>query len=122
MWSGGMIEEVNTRIALEAAEEDQRPMTMTEQELIRRPFPIPVIGYMDASDNFQEIAEFFVDASGFGEEDEPALTHDQFENKARKLIESRSPVSVYWAVTEVGQFQVYVTAYVKEVRGDKEEV
>jgi len=117
-----MIEEVNTRIALEAAEEDQRPMTMTEQELIRRPFPIPVIGYMDASDNFQEIAEFFVDASGFGEEDEPALTHDQFENKARKLIESRSPVSVYWAVTEVGQFQVYVTAYVKEVRGDKEEV
>lgn len=44
----------------------------------------------------------FVDASGFGEEGEAALTIDQFE----ALI--RADMNSGWAIVEAGQFQVYI--------------
>ncbi len=112
MLSGGALEELNAQVARDAAQADLRPMTLTDAELTMRPFPIPVIGYMDVGEKFSELKDFFVDASGFGEEGEPALTHNQFEEKARVLLDE-TPESVYWAVTEVGQFQVHVTAFLK---------
>jgi hypothetical protein len=48
---------------------------------------------------------FFVDNSGFGSENEPALTASQFLPKVK--------AGRYYAITGQGQFQVYVTEYEK---------
>lgn len=56
-------------------------------------------------DGFTETNEYFVDSSGFGSEDEPALTPDAFLEKIK--------AGKYYAITGQGQFQVYVTEYEK---------
>ncbi len=48
---------------------------------------------------------FFVDNSGFGRENEIALTFRQFLDKVKK--------DFGYAVKEIGQFQVYINEYVK---------
>jgi len=53
------------------------------------------------------IKEFFVDSSGFGADDEPALTVTQFERDLLNEIEDSGGV-VYSSITRAGQFQVYV--------------
>lgn len=54
---------------------------------------------------WERIDVLFVDASGFGSENEPALTKDQFLNK----VES----GLGYAIVESGQFQVYIGVYRK---------
>lgn len=48
-------------------------------------------------------AEYFVDSSGFGRDDEPALSIKQFAAACR--------AGYGYAVTSAGQFQVYVAEY-----------
>lgn len=71
------------------------------------PFPFPNIGdYVPKG--FKEIDTAFVDSSGFGESGEPALTVDQL----KKWLEPG-----YWyAITEEGQFQVYISKFTYEVK------
>jgi hypothetical protein len=53
-----------------------------------------------------EISEtYFVDSSGFGAENEPALTFGQF---LQKVKAGRG-----YAIKDIGQFQVYINEYVK---------
>ena len=49
---------------------------------------------------------YFVDSSGFGADDEPALTFGQFLNKVR--------AGYGYAIYEAGEFQVYIREYKKE--------
>ena len=51
-----------------------------------------------------ETDRFFVDSSGWGQEDEPALTINQFLKKIK--------AGKYYAIIEAGQFQVYVGEYI----------
>ena len=51
---------------------------------------------------------FFVDASGWGQEGEPALTLGQFDEIVRQHVGSG------WAIVEAGQFQVVIGRYEKE--------
>ena len=68
------------------------------------PFPFPFIGeYVPRG--WKKVEEYFVDSSGFGAEDEPALTIEQF--KAR-VKEGRG-----YAITQAGEFQVYVGEYIR---------
>ena len=60
---------------------------------------IPFIGNMRPK-GYKKVNEYFVDSSGFGAEDEPALTIRAFLKKLR-------PGYAY-AVTQAGQLQVYV--------------
>jgi len=60
---------------------------------------------------FQFVRKYFVDASGFGAPDEPALTADQFLAAIRKNV--LSDKSYGYGILEVGQFQVYVGEYIK---------
>ena len=53
---------------------------------------------------FEEVNRFFVDSSGWGQENEPALTTDQFLEKVK--------AGRYYAIIEAGRFQVYVGEYV----------
>lgn len=53
---------------------------------------------------FEEVDEHFVDSSGFGKEDEVAMTPDEFLKKVKK--------GKYYAITSIGQFQLFVGEYV----------
>lgn len=53
--------------------------------------------------NYEKVNEYFVDSSGFGEPWEPALTQEQFLAKVKP--------GMAYAVTESGQFQLYVGEY-----------
>ena len=53
---------------------------------------------------------FFVDNSGFGSENEPALTPKFFLNHVK--------IGRYYAITGIGQFQVYLTEY-KKIAGSR---
>ena len=57
---------------------------------------------------YKQINEYFMDASGFGAEDESALAFNAFIKKVR--------AGYYYGITRRGQFQVYVGEYVKTNR------
>ena len=63
--------------------------------------------------------EFFVDSSGFGAPGEPALTFPRFCEKVNALISGGPDRAYYAALTGIGQFQVYVTIFSKEVKQHK---
>lgn len=52
------------------------------------------------------IKELFVDNSGFGSENEPALTQTQFERELQALLEKYGQLTA--KITNEGQFQVYI--------------
>lgn len=63
-------------------------------------------------DGYEEIDTLFCDASGFGHEGELALTKSQAIDKVKSVLaETSSPV--YAGITDMGQFQVYVTLFRK---------
>lgn len=70
------------------------------------PFPFPHIG--DACDDIdkthERITTLFCDASGFGEEGDPALTVTQTRDRLLELIAKHG--AIRGAVEEAGQFQV----------------
>lgn len=54
-------------------------------------------------DGFVQVEDHFVDSSGMGADDEPALTIRQF-------VEQLNTHNGY-AITSVGQFQIYITEF-----------
>jgi len=54
---------------------------------------------------FEKTADFFVDNSGLGDRSEPALVFVDFLAKVK--------AGRYYAITEVGQFQVYIAEFIK---------
>ncbi len=66
---------------------------------------LPFVG--DAGEQFDDdlvrVETLFVDTSGFGAEDEPALTMQQLGDRLRELAEEHGPLLV--ATVEHGQFQ-----------------
>lgn len=87
--------------AVEAARESKQPYVAFEDKdtgVFRCPFLGDYI-----PDGWEETDELFVDASGFGADDEPALTKEQFINKVKS--------GYGYAVSQAGQFQVYVRVF-----------
>lgn len=93
------IRAVNAKHAAAAAQERREPMFIACEEDARR---IPFIGDYEPP-GWQRVHTLFVDKSGYGQRDEPALTLAQF-------IEQVQPDLAY-AVIEEGPFQVYIGAY-----------
>ena len=56
-------------------------------------------------DGWEAIQNFFVDSTGWGRDNEPALTPENFLRKVKK--------GLGYAITEKGQFQVYITEFKK---------
>lgn len=71
---------------------------------------LPFIPDRRMAEGYHELQSFFVDSSGFGQEGEMADTYAQFVASAMKLIESKD-YPVFFAITEAGQFQLYIGAY-----------
>jgi len=57
---------------------------------------------------YEEVEEYFVDSSGFGQPGEPALTFGQF------LLNVKA--GFYYGIKKAGQFQVYIGEYKKVSR------
>lgn len=74
---------------------------------------LPFIPDRRMADGYTELETFFVDSSGFGSRSEPALVYDDFVSKAKTLIMQREGAT-YFAITEAGQFQLYISAYGRE--------
>lgn len=62
---------------------------------------------------YKLIKNLFVDSSGWGRENEPALTANQFERELKELISANNGV-VYTTITDAGMFQVYVGVFIKD--------
>ena len=99
------IQAMNREHAARAAKEGRLPYIVWAEDLDNMPpFPFPNLGNY-VPDGWKLDKEYFVDSSGFGQEGEPALTIDQF----LKVVE----VGKGYALTECGQFQLYVGEYTK---------
>jgi hypothetical protein len=68
------------------------------------PFPFPDLGDYRPK-GWELVGEYFVDSSGFGRDDQPALSVSQFLSKLR--------IGYGYALIEQGEFQVFVGEFVK---------
>ena len=60
---------------------------------------------------YELIKELFVDSSGFGRSDEPALTYDSMMYQIKSLIKEHG--RLFATITNQGQFQVYIGLFKK---------
>lgn len=111
MMSPEMIRQMARRAAARAAREGKVPFLLEAEDIadfregVR--FPFPFLGpYVPKG--WKKVQEHFVDSSGFGAPGEPALTASQF---IERLVIGRG-----YAITEAGQFQVYVAEYIPTPR------
>jgi len=88
----------NEKATRKAKENNKQPYVATK-DFDEGVFQCPNLG--DYTPNgWIEIDKLFVDSSGFGSINEPALTKDQFINRIRK--------GYGYGISEAGQFQVYI--------------
>jgi len=84
------------------------PKVLENKGFIR--FPFPILTDMLLSEDWEETdMRWFVDSSGFGNSDEPALTIGEFQMRLLKYLDKHPDHG--FGVTGAGQFQCYVTAY-----------
>lgn len=60
---------------------------------------------------FELVEELFADSSGFGQDNEPALSIDQFERRIQELVQEHGTLTA--KITGQGMFQVYVGLFKK---------
>lgn len=60
---------------------------------------------------YELVEELFADSSGFGCDDEPALSVTQFERRVQELVQEHGTLTA--KITGVGQFQAYVGFFKK---------
>lgn len=60
---------------------------------------------------YELVDELFADSSGFGADDEPALSVSQFERKIQQLLKEHGKLTA--KITSFGMFQVYVGLFKK---------
>ena len=110
MMSLSQIHSESRKAAAKAARQGKRPFMVEAEDLSDwkagkfTTLPFPFLGDF-VPKGWEVTAEYFVDSSGFGREDEPALTIRQFINKLQ--------VGHGYAITQAGQFQVYISEYQK---------
>lgn len=112
MWDLHTIHELNKRAQERAQELGLEPhIIKKEVELLSMPpFPFPNIGAdeVEADKRWERIDTLFVDSTGHGADDEPALTIDQLVEKLRELIRANKDTGIRCAIIEEGQFQLYI--------------
>jgi len=75
-----------------------------------KPFPFPNLGSYRPHGWILE-DELFCDASGFGGENEPALSPRKLREKVKEIIGGDESKTYGFAITDVGQFQLYVGVF-----------
>ena len=108
------IEAIANRAARDAARHKRTPYVFYSEEEVRtcaegrRAWGIPFLGpYVPPG--WEKVGELFCDASGWGSEDEPALTQRQL---AQKIIGGlNGPDTLGYGTLSAGQFQVMIGVY-----------
>lgn len=101
--------------AEKAARENMVPYVYWDEDEVSRRgnFPFPFLGdYVPHGWEVIDDLELFCDSSGFGTDDEPALSERQLRAKIIRTIRE-STDTIGWGITQVGQFQLYVQGYRK---------
>ncbi len=112
MMSGQQIREISDKATRKAMKAKKKPYRITQDDLdkLKAGSAEPLSRFPFLGDYVYEtwvkMEDYFVDSSGFGSDDEPALTIPQFIDK---LVVGRG-----YAITEAGEFQVYIGEYVKK--------
>ncbi len=111
MLSLEMIDHLNQQAAKKARRQHKEPTIPTPQEIDSYPpFPFPQLGpYVPPGWERVDGQEWFVDSSGFGRDDEPALSVRQFKDVLRQYAADNPDHG--FAIVEAGQFQLYVAAF-----------
>lgn len=116
MMSLATIKAVNREHAQEAARNGRTPFVYFSVVEVDQTdgFPFPFFGDY-RPDGWEMVDTHFVDATGWGTEDEPALTVEQFRRVIRDSIgdHAANRETVGWAVIEAGQFQVRVGEFTR---------
>lgn len=111
MMSLSAIHEESRKAGVKAAKANRMPFVVEQEDLDDwkangvRSFPFPFIGDYQPP-GWRKVDSLFCDASGFGAPDEPALTIPQLLEKLQ--------VGKGYAITECGQFQVYLGVFERE--------
>lgn len=106
------IQAVNQEIAERAAADGKVPYVPWDGEEVRgwaSGCPIPNLGYFTPDGWVRMNESWFVDKTGMGQSDEPALTAEQFAEQAAQYFEEHGPVG--FAIIEDGEFQAWVGAF-----------
>jgi hypothetical protein len=109
------IEQEELKAAQRAAKEHKLPFVYWDKSEVEKriPFPFPVLGnYIPKG--WDRIDELFCDSSGFGTEDEPALSVNGLIQKIEDYIDEYSEKTVGFALTQCGEFQTYVGVYLQD--------
>jgi len=112
----GAIIAINEEIAAEADQEKRIPFVPDGPEDVLRfpPFPFPNLGYYEPPGWEVTGQHWFVDKTGRGDEDEPALTVRRFREELRCYIAENPGHGL--AITEDGEFQAVVSAFRRKMR------
>ncbi len=110
MLSASVIQDLSRDYAIRACVAERVPLPVFPEDLSHLPpFPFPALGDYRPG-GYRLIDTLFVDSSGFGADDEWALSIPRFIAWLRLHINS----PYYYAVIESGEFQVYVGVFVRD--------
>jgi hypothetical protein len=108
MMSSSQIAALSAKAARKAARTKGTPLLVEREDVIDKTTlfehlrQMPFLGTYEP-EGWNKVEELFVDSSGFGAPDEPAMTQEQF-------LKAVKP-GLGYAITEAGEFQVYVGVY-----------
>jgi len=98
--------------AKDAASKKLQPYVVFDEAEVERledaRLPFPFLGTYVPS-GWEVVDSLFCDSSGFGAEDEPALTKHALLEKVRERLADKDTFG--YAITQAGQFQAYVGVY-----------
>jgi len=106
MMSASLIRNISDHAAYRAAQEDRVPLLIWDPE--RDAAGIPFLGPYIPEGWRTEGESFMVDKTGWGADDEPAMSIRQFTEHLRQHP------GLGWAIVEEGQFQVVVQGYIED--------
>lgn len=107
------IEHLSRKSGMEAAQAGLFPYVPIHEDEIKTypPFPFPNLG-SHRPKGWKLVEELFVDSSGWGADNEPALSVTQLRAKLLEL--QRSDKTYGYGVTEAGQFQLYLGVFERQ--------
>jgi len=109
MWGLGTINYLNQQAARKARKRRRTPFVPAGPEAVEGWPPFPSLGDYDPPGWERTEESWFVDKTGWGRNDEPALTLEQLKRQLQEYIVVNPGHG--FGITEEGQFQLYVTAF-----------
>jgi hypothetical protein len=109
------IHEMAAEAAQEAAQAGKEPYEYWDGEPIGPPFHFPFLGDYVPQGWRKRDDDMFVDSSGMGADDEAALSVSQLVAEIKRLLCATPPYKrLGFAITEAGEFQLYVGVYERD--------